>query len=999
MIFRTRLCFAATACALFLGCPALRAQPQDVHPIRSGAMALPLNGTWQFRYLAGSNPGEYVGFHSPSFAGASAWKTIPVPGHWELHGFAEPKYAQVAEGLGLYRRIFRIPAAWSGQRLFLRFEGVLHGFEAWVNGRSVGTWGSAYNPVTFDVTDAINATGDNLLAVQVTTRNKGFDFDLNDCWALSGIYREVTLFAVPPAHLKDFTTRTTLAPDGSATLDVEVVASAAANATGRLLSPQGELVREFPIALEAGHRGAASVSVSKPQLWTAETPSLYRLEIALQSGGKTVQEISAKIGLRQVTIDGGVLKLNGSPIKLRGVNHHDIWPDEGRVATEELMRRDLTLMRAANINFVRTSHYPPHPRLLELCDELGFYVMDEVPFGFGDAHLRDESYQEILFTRARATLMRDKNHASVIIWSVGNENPNTPLTFATGKRVKELDPTRPICFPQVGSYFERSHQELPEWVDIYAPHYPVVKTLQRYATELKRPVIVTEYAHALGLATDRIQEEWEIMQANPHFAGGAVWMFQDQGIRRTAEKPTDLAAPSLYAWPDATHYYDTGGNGGMDGLVYSDRTPQTDYWQVRKVYSPVQIAGGTLTARPGEQTFSIKLENRFDFRALTGHTLAWSLRKNGEAVQQGSVPLTTAARASETLSIAAKIPEDLKRNFYSLELRCLDEAGHQMTEQSLRLQPEGNDTPWDELLNLPREAPPLDLTESPGQIRAGNSQSTLTVNRQTGTWSLRNAANEEVARGGYPHVGRRFTEAEALRAKTAGLWTGAFLDQPVALEVESKSDGCVEVTIRGKYPRAKDSNEFLEGEQQLCLSPRGWVIVRYSYRPVNATGGLLEAGLSLVLGERATQFRWIGQGPFPGYPGKDRLNILGIHHLTSDDLNFQGNRREVSLATFTDPDGTGVLLATSPAPQQSSDVAVEKVADGLVVSHNALLSGRGNKGVGPEKSIDATKVDKITGEFFLIPLSKTWPSPLVRLLGPAQKTVPANRPFFRSFDQ
>ncbi|HEX2852426.1 MAG TPA: glycoside hydrolase family 2 TIM barrel-domain containing protein [Opitutaceae bacterium] len=995
MISRTRLCFAATAFAFFFGCLALEAQPQDVHPVRSGVMALPLNGAWQFRYLAGSAPGEDAGFHHPSFPGAGAWKTIPVPGHWELHGFAEPKYAQVVEGLGLYRRTFRTPAAWKGQRIFLRFDGVLYGFEAWVNGRSVGAWGSSYNPVTFDVTDAINAQGDNLLAVQVTTRNQGFDFDINDCWALSGIYRDVTLFAVPAAHLKDYTTRTTLAADGSATLSVEVVVSDTARVTGRLLSPQGKLVQEFPITLGTDCRGAASIPVAKPQLWTAETPSLYRLELSLQGAGKNTQTVNAKIGLRQVTVVDGVLQVNGSPIKLRGVNHHDIWPNEGRVATEALMRRDLELIKAANINFVRTSHYPPHPRLIELCDELGLYVMDEVPFGFGDSHLKDPAYQDNLLMRARATLMRDKNHASVIVWSVGNENANTPLTFATGEHVQKLDPTRPICFPQVGSYFERSHGELPASVDIYAPHYPVVRTLERYAEQLKRPVIVTEYAHALGLATDRIQDEWEIMQASKHIAGGAVWMFQDQGILRTADQPTDLAKPSLFAWPDAKHYYDTSGNGGMDGIVYSDRTPQTDYWQVRKVYSPVQIKERVLTTGAGSQSLTLTVENRFDFRALTGFKLAWALEKNGAPVKKGTVALQAGPRSSETVSLGLKIPGDFDKNFYALTVRCLDERGQSIHERSVRLESGAQQTALDADLRASLARGKVDLTETATEFRVGHPRFVVTLNRQTGALAIRTPSGEVLAEGVFPHAGRRFTEAEALRAKTTPVWSDSMLRNPTGLETEAiQLETGVSVDVRGKYPRPGSPDQMLEGRYTLLVTPSGTIEIAYDYVPVSATGALLEAGAALLVPAGATEFRWIGQGPFAGYPGKDRLNEFGRHHLHRDDLNFQGNRRGVELALLTNPSGSGLLVST-----QSADVAVETNSEGTVLSHNAILSGRGNKGVGPETSFKVDDVKHITGKFTVVPLGPDWPNSLARWFGkPGKSAVPA-RPFYRSYDQ
>ena len=503
--------------------PAAFAQPTEVYPLRSGPAAQTLNGQWQFKYLAGTDVGPDAAFSAPDFVPAAGWKPIVVPGHWELQGFAEPKYGMdLIAGIGLYRRTFQVPAAWTGQRVFLHFDGVLYGFDAWVNGRKIGSWASAYNPVAFDITDALKAGADNVLAVQVSTRSHGWEFDVNDCWGLSGIYRDVTLFAVPVAHFTDCTARTKLNPDGSATLTVSTLTNAPTGISGRLLAPDGRLVSTLAFATGKLTGAEATLQLEHPQLWTAETPALYTLELALASG----QQLAEKIGLREVTIADGVLKLNGQPIKLRGVDHHDIWPVNGRVATEELMRHDLELMRAANINFIRTSHYPPHPRLLELCDELGFYVMDEVPFGFGENHLTDPAYQDDLYVRARATVRRDRDRASVIVWSVGNENPNTPLTIATARRVKELDPTRPVCFPQEGGYFAPHYTELPPDIDIYAPHYPSTTRVSEYAATLTRPIIFTEYAHALGLASDQIQAQWAIMQASPRIAGGSIWMFQ-----------------------------------------------------------------------------------------------------------------------------------------------------------------------------------------------------------------------------------------------------------------------------------------------------------------------------------------------------------------------------------------------------------------------------------------------------------------------------------------
>ncbi|HWW76862.1 MAG TPA: glycoside hydrolase family 2 TIM barrel-domain containing protein, partial [Pyrinomonadaceae bacterium] len=519
------------------------AAPINVYPARAEGFNASLNGEWLFKYTPALDAGTDEGFSAPAFD-ASAWKTIRVPSNWELQGFAEPHYAlDLKDGLGLYRRTFRVPAAWlGGRRVCLRFEGVAFGFEAWVNGVKVGaSTASAYNPHTFDITGALRpgANAENVLAVRVTTKPLGYEFDVNDDWALSGIYRDVTLFSVPETYVQDIATRTTLAADGAADLHVAVVVNGpGVEVRGRLLAPGVVTVREFELRQVNG-RYEAVVRVARPLLWTAETPSLYRLRLSLSARGRPLQTIEERIGLREISIVDGVLLINGRPVKLRGVDHHDLAPDTGRAITEDEMRRDLQLMKQANVNFVRTSHYPPNRRFVELCDELGFYVMDEVAIGFGEKHLEDPAYRENILARVEPTVTRDRDSPSVIVWSIGNENPINDAELEAGRRAKELDPSRPICYPKIGSYFAQNYRRIPEFVDIYAPHYPTNAVLRDYARTLKRPTIFTEYAHALGLATDRIQEQWEIMQATPQFAGGAVWHFQDQGILRRGEKPVD----------------------------------------------------------------------------------------------------------------------------------------------------------------------------------------------------------------------------------------------------------------------------------------------------------------------------------------------------------------------------------------------------------------------------------------------------------------------------
>ncbi len=1006
--------FLQAVCLIVLFAPAAF-QLVRAENVLSAAMACPdgaadfsrsLNGVWNFKYIPALDAGPDERFFAPEFD-AAAWKPITVPGHWELQGFAEPRYeGDLQEGLGLHRRAFRVDQSWRGRRVFLRFEGVLYGFTVYVNGKTVGEWASGFNQSTFDITDALTADGaENILAVRVSTRSKGWDFDTMDCWSISGIYRDVTLFSLPEAHLKDYTTRTTLLPDGSARLDVDLVASAAGRVEGRLLAPDGATAGLITVSVPADGRTSAALIVEHPALWSAESPSLYRLELAFESAeGESVHRVATRVGVRQVAIEDGVLKLNGSPIKLRGVNHHEIWP-EGRVSTEENTRRDLTLIRDANINFVRTSHYPPHPRLLELCDEMGLYVLDEVPFIHGRQHLKDPAYQETLYTRARATVARDKNHASVLFWSVGNENPVNELGNNTGKLVKQLDPTRPVMFPTIGSYFAENHPRMSDAQDIYAPHYPALKRVREYARTLTRPILFTEYAHQRGLARagTAVQDLWEQFYQSPRIAGGAVWVFQDQGLLRTTDDATGVKDGDLMAWIDAHRYYDTHGFFAMDGLVYSDRTPQTDYWLVRKVYSPVQIKERAPPARPGDQMLSFDVENRHDFRSLAGFHLVWALQQNGSVLRQGSVALAAPPKRTETVSVSVSLPAKPEDDVFTFALRCEDETGRSIYERDLRLDTGLSDGARLSALRASVSAGELGLDQDDDRIVVRHPGYRLELGRHTGRLALRKPDGEVLVSDFGPHTGRNPTinDMGKGRERLPELWAGSLLTEVTDLKTEARrtAEG-IEITVGGRYPRPGKPEEAVVGACTLRISPDGVIEVGYDYAPEHATGELLEAGFALSVPAAQSEFRWLGEGPYAGYPGKDRLNEYGLFHLNRDDLYFPGNRRSVELALLAQPAGPGLLLVGSRLT-----VDLEKQGEATILSHLACVPGERGAQEGQGENVDissrlkAASLNTISGRFILLPLSSEWPGPLVRWFGAPDRRVPVLKPFLRSYDQ
>ncbi|MBK1814953.1 beta galactosidase jelly roll domain-containing protein [Luteolibacter yonseiensis] len=996
----------------------IRAAPISVYPAYADGFTELLNGDWSFKYIPGLDAGTDEKFHEPGFD-TSGWKKIPVPSNWELKGFSEPKYAlELEDGLGLYRRLIKIPEHWrGGRRVCLRFEGVAYGFAVWVNGKNVGaSSASAYNPHTFDITDAL--AGENMIAVRVTTKPPGWAFDVNDDWALSGIFRDVTLFSVPENHVRDITTGTRLAADGAAEFSVSVKLSQPGDLSGKLFDPDGKLVSGFSMDHTSHHSYNSRIRVEPPRLWTAETPSLYHLQLTLSANGRPLQTIEERVGLREISISDGVLLLNSRPVKLRGVNHHDIGPESGRSVTEQEMRRDLGLMKKGNINFIRTSHYPPQPRLIELCDELGFYVMDEVSIGKGEEHLNDPEYRENILARVGPTITRDKNRASVIIWSIGNENPVTEVELEACRSAKEIDPTRPICIPKIGSYFASNYEKIPEYVDIYAPHYPGNGTLRGFAKKLKRPTILTEYAHALGLATDRIQDQWEILQANPVFAGGALWHFHDQGILRTSDKPVDRGESTDSVWLDDRRYYDTHANDGCDGLVYADRTPQTDFWEMRKVYAPVQIVERAAVVKPGAGEISLTIENRYDFRSLEGMKLAWFLSRNREEIQHGEVPLRAASHESENLRLPVAIPAGAAEDVLTLELRCLDEAGMQINERTVRLDFAGtNRIGW---TTDSTKADSPKVSESKEEVKIESARWSLTIARPGGELAIRDRSGRVLVAGICPHPGRKLTMTEGRSAGRDNTWRYSTLKEITRSEIKVIQEGsAVRLSVAGTYPRprvkeekeVKRSDEPLDqldksvgrqdvggeafvGGYQLEITPGGVITVHYDYVPTNAKGRFSEAGLSVVLPADLTEFRWIGQGPYAGYPGKDRLNEFGLFHLNREDLRYQGNRRETECALVTTPQGKGVALATSPA-----DVAIERDGGKTLLSHNSVMSGFGNKGSGPETSVNAAETPRVSGSFTLMILEESWPEMLTRWFGKPVATDEIFRPFHHSYDQ
>lgn len=913
-----------TAAALFF-CAAIIsfASPLDNIQIPSDKASVKcLNGEWSFLFINGNDWSAYSNFYAEGFD-YTGWDKIAVPGCWDAIGYLPAVYAHPEDVTGLYRTIFNIPSDWKGRQVYLNLDGVLRAYELWINGKYAGKWELANNSCQFDITPLIKS-GENALAMRVYTRCKGYEFDGNDDWGQVGIHRNVTLFSVPKTHVKDLKITTRVAKDESAEVQLDFDFNGVkGNKTvikGEIRCPHNGLKESFEYKLN-GKPIQHIWKVANAHLWTAETPALYTLNYSIWQNGKQIETLSQKFGIREVRIDGSKLLLNNKLIKLRGVTSHATDPKAGKVISEELNLKDMKMMKEANVNFIRTSHYPREPRFYDLCDSLGFYVMDEIPFGYGDEHLNDTTYQDNLILRAQATVVRDKNHASVIIWSIGNENNLTPICQVTGKLVQKMDPTRPICYPMIGSYFNRFNFDLPDFLDIYAPHYPSANTLRDYAKKSTKPLIATEYCHTLGQALEDHHNMWEVMQANDNLAGGAIWEWVDQGMPDRESK-----WPGKFAWTDRVWLSETDvikmeGNQGTDGLIYPTRDPLPNYYNIRKNYAQAYVLTDKLTADAAHSQLSIELENRYDFVNLKDRVeCRWEIAlAGGKVLSSGTVSPDCAPheRCTVTLDAGSALPY-LGSEFCLLNLFFTDKTnGLAVNEKSF-------------FLNSEQQYAAIVASLKNG-LDTGKELSAF------------------ISHAPLWRTGHKPSIAEDLiLTKRGGSYVTKYIMEGDFTQVGNCTFSNDEITYKGTLGAVND------GEA---------VTYSFNLKPETPEKLLTEAGLALLIDGSLNCFQWVGKGPYTAYPLKDDANSYGVHALKAGDLYFEGNKIGVDALLCTDEKGNGVLFLSDVA-----NVNFEETDKGILVSFNPVVSGMGRKGQVTMSPQYSQRIENIEGKVTAIPV-------------------------------
>ncbi|MGI6238642.1 MAG: glycoside hydrolase family 2 TIM barrel-domain containing protein [Christensenellales bacterium] len=633
-----------------------------------------LNGSWEFLYFEDGTVPE--GFEQPGFE--DDWDDIDVPSNWQMHGYDIPHYTNVkypipcdppfvpdANPVGVYRRAFTLPEDWENSRVSVNFDGVNSCFYVYVNGEMAGFSKVPHMPAEFDITKLVNP-GDNMIVVKVHKWSDGTYLEDQDFWRLSGIFRDVYLLGVPQAHIRDVATRADLVnnyKDGVLDVNLDIVSAGqderAARVAAKLLRA-GAVIAEQTVeaVLPADGSSAMAMKFEVPncERWTAETPNLYALVVELRVDEDVVYQ-RVDIGFKKVEIKDQQLFVNGVSIKLRGVNRHDTHCELGHITPMETMIRDIELMKQYNINTVRTAHYPNDPRWLRLCDEYGLYVIDEADLEchgmvipgalageeYGDKggswHILSDSpeWTKAYVDRAERMVGRDLNHASIIMWSLGNEAGYGRNFQAMKDRILEMDDTRPI-------HYERDKELIT--TDISSVMYITIEDLEKEGlSDDPRPFFMCEYAHAMGLGPGSIKEYWDTVYAHKRLIGGCVWEWVDHGMLCVDE--------------DGVEYYAYGGDFGdepndsnfcVDALNYPDRTPHTGLIELKKAYEPVKFAlDGT----------KLTIKNLFAFRSLDELDGTWSLKREGEQIARGRLDLSGIAPYGEkAVELPFALPTD-----------------------------------------------------------------------------------------------------------------------------------------------------------------------------------------------------------------------------------------------------------------------------------------------------------------------------------------------------
>ncbi len=905
---------------------------------------------------------------------AGDWSSIAVPGNWTMQGFGKPHYTNVqmpfpnippdvpdVNPTGIYRRTFTLPDEWRGRRVVLHFGGCEGALYVYVNGQPVGLSKDARTPAEFDVTELVrHGEANELIAVVAQWSDASFVED-QDHWWQAGLQREVYLYTTGVPHIQDVFVHGDLADDLRngilrVTCKIGFAGESHEGCTveAQLFDANQRPVFKQPLTAVCGESKGPwgqpifprtevrfEEPIRAPKLWSAEAPNLYTLVVTLKhpspagggnEGGGTEENTACRIGFRKIEIRDRSLLINGKRVMIKGVNRHEHDDTTGKALSRETMEADIKLMKQFNVNAVRTSHYPNDTYWLDLCDRYGLYVVDEANIeshAFYREVCRDPRYTNAFVERVRAMVERDKNHPSVIFWSLGNESGYGPNHDAAAGWVRGADPSRPLHYEGAISRWayggwESGHRA----TDIVCPMYPQIKDIVQWSKESKdwRPMILCEYSHTMGNGPGSMADYWAAFEKYPGLQGGYIWEWMDHGIKQIG--------------PDGRPYWAYGGDFGdvpndanfcTDGIVWPDRTPHPALHEFKYLVQPVRVEAVDL--RRGR----VRIVNKHDFISLDWLRGEWELTANGTRVQSGKLP-PLRIPPGESLEVTLDLKSAgetgpgerfLNFRFYQRKETLWAKAGHEVG--------------WEQLALLSRKSKDSKGLVDPSSLVADENDEAITLragdvravfDKATGTLAEFGADRNIIVRGPRLNVWRAATDNDGIKLmldwqkdKPLARWLALGLN---ALQhsldrirlVRVQGVPVVEI-IHGASGR-EQSDDF-EHIHRYALSPAGELAVENTVRLGKGVTDIPRVGVSLVLVSGLENLEWFGRGPWENYVDRKASAMVGRYASTVTEQYVpyivpqeHGHRTDVRWLSLTDAQGRGVSVVGQPTLEFSA---------------------------------------------------------------------------------
>jgi len=923
--------------------------------LKSSSRYYSLNGTWKF-YWTPVPKEEAPGTFFKTNYDIASWKNIPVPSNWELYGYGTAIYTNVTypfvpvdppyvpdddNPVGYYVREFDLPSSWEDMKIILHFGGISSAYYVWLNGEFVGYSEDSRLPTEFDITSNVKSK-ENRLAVKVYRWSDGSYLEDQDHWRLSGIHRDVYLKASPRTHINDFFIQTDLTnqyEDAILKVRPKIVFDNMKEAESwtigmNVYDDNGNSI--FDKNIEKGLRGLIHINytqtghirfgffeekIIKPKKWSAEQPNLYTLILYLKdSDGKVMEAQSVRIGFREIAIIDGQLLVNGVPVKLYGSNRHDHHQHTGKVVTEELMLEDVKLMKQFNFNAVRTSHYPNNPYWLDLCDEYGLYVIDEANLethGVNSMLSNDAEWYEAFLSRAIRMVERDKNHPSIILWSLGNESGSGPNHAAMAGWIKAYDPTRYIHYEGAQSNINDRPTNPPtpdpEYVDVISRMYWTIDQMVELATwdRDNRPVMWCEYAHAMGNSVGDLDAFWEAIRSHKRLLGAFIWDWVDQGLVKKN--------------PDGREYWAYGGDFGdtlindgnfcINGVVFPDRStkPATfhcKYIQQPVGFKPVDLSNGR-----------IRVINRYHFNNLKELNGTWTLTRNGYIVDTGNIDsLNILPQENRIIKIPFNPPSSLNPGdeyFLNISFQLRDaknwaSEGHIVATEQFKLPFMNKTLP---VINLELYSD-IQMEEDNELIKVSGNEFEISFNKQDGllnSWIYQ--GEKIIERSLKPNFWRPQTDNDFRGALThirQGVWKDAASSMVLKqLDINRITDKVIK--IRSDY-LLSNINSMLT-ISYTCFNT-GDILVKYNFVPGKDLPEIPRIGLQVGIDQSLDNLVWYGRGPQESYWDRKSSVHVGVYNQSvRDDYMYyikpqeSGNKSDVRWALLRN-ENTGLLISS-----------------------------------------------------------------------------------------